>query len=198
MKQQETKSFEQTIRTIPEISPQQIELIFSKFNERRYSKNIFVGREGETCRFTAYVMKGCISNYRILENGKKSINHFAFEDWWVGDLDSFLNQQPAKTYWLTLEESDLMAITKSDFDFVMENIPPFERFFLKKTQSAYLKEMENTDKDKSETAIEKYIRIMNDYPMIIQRVPNYDIAAYIGIAPESLSRIRSQAMRGAK
>ena len=191
----ESPSFESTIRNIPGISDHEIQLVFSKFREKTYSKNNFIGREGDTCRFTGYVMKGCVSNYRILENGKKSINHFAFEDWWVGDLDSFLNQQPSKTYWLTLEETDLMTIPKSDFDFIMENVPPFERFFLKKTQSAFLKEMENADKDKSETALEKYIRLMNDYPQIIQRVPNYEIAAYIGIAPESLSRVRNQAMK---
>jgi len=191
-------NFRKNIREIPDISQQQIDIIFSKFNKKQYTKNNFIGREGETCRFTAYVMKGCVSNYRILENGRKSINHFAFEDWWVGDLESFLNQKPSKTYWLTLEDSDLMSITKSDFDFIMENIPPFERFFLKKTQNAFLKEMENADKDKSETALERYIRVMKDYPQIIQRVPNYDIAAYIGIAPESLSRIRKQAMKEAK
>lgn len=198
MNQQESPSFEKTVRDIPGISQQEIDIIFTKFNLKRYTKNNFIGRDGETCRFTAYVMKGCVSNYRILENGKKSINHFAFEDWWVGDLDSFLNQKPSRTYWLTLEDTDLMAISKSDFDFIMLNIPPFERFFLKKTQSAFLKEMENSDKDKSETALERYIRMVKDYPQIIQRVPNYDIAAYIGIAPESLSRIRRQAMNSIK
>lgn len=194
----ELPSFEKTIREIPGISQEEIDVIHSKFTIKRYSKNNFIGRDGEVCRFTGYVMKGCVSNYRILQNGKKSINHFAFEDWWVGDLDSFLYQRPAQTYWLTLEDTDLMSISKSDFDFIMQNVPPFERFFLRKTQSAFLKEMENADKDKSETALEKYIRVMKDYPLIIQRVPNYEIAAYIGIAPESLSRIRKQAMKEAK
>ncbi len=198
MSTKSSPSFERTIQEIPGISPQEIDVVFSKFLAKQYTKNNFVGREGETCRFTGYVVKGCVSNYRILQNGKKSINHFAFEDWWVGDLDSFLNQKPSQTYWLTLEDTYLMVISKSDFDFIMENIPAFERFFLRKTQSAFLKEMENADKDKSESALEKYIRIMSDYPQIIQRVPNYDIAAYIGIAPESLSRIRKQAMKASE
>ena len=75
---------------------------------------------------------------------------------------------------------------------MMHNIPCWERFFLKKTQSAFLKEMENADKNKSETAQERYTRMLRDYPMIIQRVPSYDVAAYLGIAPESLSRLRAQ------
>ena len=188
-------TFESTIRSIPGISQNEINEVISKFSLKTFSKNHFVGRAGETCRFTAYVVQGCVSNYRILENGKKAINHFAFEDWWVGDLDSFLNQRPSETYWLTLEDTDLMTITKTDFDFLMDTVPPFERFFLKKTQSAFLKGMENADKDKSETAIEKYQRVMRDYPQILQRVPNYEIAAYLGIAPESLSRIRNQALK---
>jgi CRP-like cAMP-binding protein len=180
------------IESIPNITPDQVEIVLSKFKPKRYTKNHFVGREGDTCRFTAYVKKGCVSNYRILDNGKKVINHFAFEDWWVGDLESFLNQNPSKTYWLTLEDTDLMCISKSDFDFIMENIPPFQIFFLKKTQKAFLKEMENADKDKSETAMEKYLRLMKNYPQIILRVPHYEVAAYLGVAPESLSRIRKQ------
>lgn len=180
------------IVSIPNITKEQIDIVLSKFIPRTYSKNHFIGRPEETCRFTAYINKGCVSNYRILENGKKVINHFAFEDWWVGDLESFLNEKPSKTYWLTIEDTELLAISKKDFDYLMNSIPPFQLFFLKKTQSAFLKEMENADRDKSETAQEKYLRMMKDYPQIIQRVPHYDVAAYLGIAPESLSRIRKQ------
>lgn len=188
-------TFEGTIRSISNITTNEIEIVLSKFKPKRYTKNHFIGRQDEICRFTAYVQKGCVSNYRILDNGKKVINHFAFEDWWVGDLDSFLNETPSKTYWLTLEDTDLRVISKEDFDYLMNSIPPFEVFFLKKTQSAFLKEMENADKDKSETALEKYLRMMKDYPKIIQRVPHYEIAAYLGIAPESLSRVRNQAVK---
>lgn len=188
-------SFEITIKSIPDISPDQVELVMSQFKPKHYSKNHFIGRQDETTRFTAYVEKGCVSNYRILDNGKKTINHFAFEDWWVGDLDSFLNQKPSKTYWLTLEDTDLLAITKQDFDELMSSVPPFQIFFLKKTQTAFVKEMENADKDKSETALERYMRMMKNYPQIIQRVPQYDVAAYLGIAPESLSRVRNQARK---
>lgn len=185
-------TLQSTISNIPNITEEQIGFVLPKFKPRVYSKNVFVGKEDEITRFTAYVSKGCVSNFRILENGKKAINHFAFEDWWVGDLESFLNQVPSKTYWLTLEETELMIISKEDFDLVMEKVSPFQLFFLKKTQKAFLKEMENADKDKSETAQEKYLRMMTDYPQIILRVPHYDVAAYLGITPESLSRIRNK------
>lgn len=188
-------TFEGTIRSIPNISSAEIDLVLSKFKPKYYAKNQFIGRKDETCRFTAYVKKGCISNYRILDNGKKSINHFAFEDWWVGDLDSFLNQTPSETYWLTIEDTDLLSINKEDFDIVMNSISPFRVFFQKKMQTAFSKEMENADKNKSQTALEKYLRMMTNYPQIILRIPHYDIAAYLGIAPESLSRVRNQAMK---
>ena len=71
-------SFEKTISAIPGISAEQLEVLRSKFHIKKFTKNHFIGREGEVCHFTAYVEQGCVSNYRILENGKKSINHFAF------------------------------------------------------------------------------------------------------------------------
>lgn len=68
----------------------------------------------------------------------------------------------------------------------------FRYLFNLKTQTAYLKSLERLSKVKSETAEEKYMRMLKEYPQIIQRVPHYDVAAYLGITAESLSRIRSK------
>jgi CRP-like cAMP-binding protein len=131
-----------------------------------------------------------------LENGKKSVIQFAFEDWWVGDLDSFLNQKPAATFWQALEPTELICISRDNFEKLMACSESFHSIFESKTRTAYIKSLEKSAKDKSESAEEKYLRMLKEYPQILQRVPHYDVAAYIGITPESLSRIRNKIAKG--
>ncbi|MDQ3395946.1 MAG: Crp/Fnr family transcriptional regulator [Bacteroidota bacterium] len=125
-----------------------------------------------------------------MKRAKKSVIQFAFEDWWVGDLDSFLNQKPAATFWRALEPTELICISFDDFKRWMAASEAFRRAFATKTQTAYIKALERSAKDKSESAEEKYLRMLKEYPQIIRRVPHYDVAAYLGITAESLSRIR--------
>jgi CRP-like cAMP-binding protein len=126
----------------------------------------------------------------LLENGKKSIIQFAFEDWWIGDLDSFLNRKLSTAFWQALEDSELICIGREDFEKWMASSEAFRSSFARKTQTAYIKALERSANDKSESAEEKYRRLLNEYPQIIMRVPHYDVAAYLGITAESLSRIR--------
>jgi CRP-like cAMP-binding protein len=125
-----------------------------------------------------------------MENGKKSIIQFVFEDWWVGDLESFLNRKPAATFWQALEDSELICIGRDDFEKWMTGSEAFRSRFSSKTQTAYIKTLERAAKDKSENAEEKYLRLLREFPQVMQRVPHYDVAAYLGITAESLSRIR--------
>lgn len=132
----------------------------------------------------------------MLDNGKKSNIEFAFEDWWVGDLESFLNRKPSAAFWQALEDAELMCINRIDFEEMMATSEVFKSLYAAKTQTAYLKALERSANDKSESAEEKYLRMLRDHPQIIQRIPHYDVAAYLGISAESLSRIRHKIAKG--
>ena len=184
------------IKSAPGIHDDEVEMIAGHFRTRLIKNRQFLLQEGEICKEVSYVSKGCFSYYKLLDNGKKSIIYFAFEDWWIGDLQSFLNRKPASTYLQALEDAELIHISRSDFDVLSSKSASFVHLFNLKTQAGYLRAMENSARDKSETSEEKYLRMMKDYPHLLQRVPHYDIAAYLGIAPESLSRIRNKIARG--
>lgn len=188
----ESQELTNLMRTAPGITPQQEEQILECFKLIRIKNKQYFLREGEICKQIGYVQKGCFSYYRLLDNGKKSIIEFAFEDWWVGDLESFLNRKSAATFFQALEDAELLCISRNDFERMMETSAAFRYIFNQKTQKAYLKSLERTPKDKSESAEEKYMRMLKEYPQIILRVPHYDVAAYLGITAESLSRIRSK------
>jgi CRP-like cAMP-binding protein len=188
----QSQAFLNFLRATSGITPQEEEQIISCFKPMSLKSKEYFLREGEVCKQIGYIAKGCFSYYRLLENGKKSIIQFAFEDWWVGDLESFLNQIPAATFWQAIEPADLICINKSDFDKWMTASEAFRSTFFRKTQTAYIKTLERSAKDKSESAEEKYLRMLKEYPQIIRRIPHYDVAAYLGISAESLSRIRKK------
>lgn len=83
------------MRSAPGITAEQEEQILGCFKHVQMKSKDYFLREGEICKQIGYVHKGCFSYYRLLDNGKKSIIEFDFEDWWIGDLESFLNRQPS-------------------------------------------------------------------------------------------------------
>lgn len=187
-----SQRFQRLISSLPGITGEEERFIMDNFTVLQLDPREYFCREGEICKQIAYVDKGCLSYFQLLPDGRKSIIHFAFEDWWTGDLDSFLGREPARSNWQALEHSELICISRSKFDVLRSRYTAFSGLFNRKTQTAYIKAMEKAAKDKSETAEEKYLRMLNEQPQILLRVPHYDIAAYLGIAPESLSRIRKK------
>jgi CRP-like cAMP-binding protein len=192
----QSQTFLDFVHSAQGITPEEEKQVLNCFKHVTIKNKEYFLREGEICKQIGYVGRGCLSFYRLLEDGRKSIIQFAFEDWWVGDLESFLNRKPAATFWQALETSELISIGIDDFEKMMATSGAFRSTFARKTQTAYVKALERSARDKSETAEERYLRMLNEYPEIIKRVPHYDVAAYLGITAESLSRIRNKIAKG--
>jgi CRP-like cAMP-binding protein len=192
----EATAFIKFIHSLPGITEQETGIVTSSFRSRHLRPKEFLSMEGEICKDIGYVSKGCLSYYHLSESGKKSISHFAFEDWWAGDLESFLARTPAQGYWQALEACEIICISRNNFDVLMNTIPAFKDVFQLKTQTAYNKAVARGIKDKMESGEEKYLRMLKEYPQIIQRVPHYDVASYLGLSPETLSRIRHKLSTG--
>lgn len=188
----QSQSFLNFVRSAAGITPDEEQQILRRFQTVSLKNKEYFLREGEVCKRIGYVEQGCLSYYRLLENGKKAIVQFAFEDWWIGDLESFLQRKPAQTFWQALEPCELVCIGRDDFERMMTISPVFRSVFTKKTQTAYIKALERSAWDKADSAEQKYLRLLKEYPQILKRVPHYDVAAYLGITPESLSRIRKK------
>ncbi|WP_020526793.1 Crp/Fnr family transcriptional regulator [Flexithrix dorotheae] len=146
--------------------------------------------EGDKCDFTGFVNEGCLRTYFLDNHAKEHIINFSFEDWWVGDLYSLLTGNPAIYAIEALEETEVILIGKDDLENIYHEIPKFERFFRILTQNAYIAFQRRVMDNFSQTAEENYQALLKKFPFITQRVPQYHIAAYLGITPESLSRIR--------
>lgn len=157
-------------------------------------KKDFLHRQNELCRRIAFVHKGCLINYHIDSKGDEQIIYFALEDWWVADLQSLFLQIPSQFNLQALENCELLVSTKMEFEKAFEVVPAFEKFYRLKTQAAYTKTQQAVA-EKSETAEDRYIKLLKTSPSLLQRVPQHYLASYLGIKPQSLSRIRKKILK---
>jgi CRP-like cAMP-binding protein len=176
-------------------------------DEKEFCKSIFIPRkirkkqyllqEGDVSRYTAFVNKGCLRSYSVNEKGAEHIVQFALEGWWIGDMYSFLTGEPSSFNIDALEDSELLLIDKPSQDKLFEQVPKFERFFRLLLENNYIATHRRLMSTISGSAEERYLAFANTYPQIIQRVPQHMVASYLGLTPETVSRLRQQiAKRG--
>jgi CRP-like cAMP-binding protein len=154
-------------------------------------KKSFLLQEGEICDFEAFILKGCIRSYYLDTQGTETILLFAVEDWWVSDLTSFAERSPSNLFIETLEDCDLLSIDYYSKALLFEKIPAFERMFRLLVQRSLSVLQQRFYATVSQTAEERYLQFLDKYPQVAQRVPQHQIARYIGVSPEFLSKIRN-------
>lgn len=179
------------ISEIISVSEEDFEYSKSLFLPKKLRKKQYLLQEGDVCRYTAFVSKGLLRTYSTDEKGTEHILQFAMEGWWMADLYSFLTDEPSIFNMEALEDCELLLITRPSWDLLLARIPAFERFFRILIQNNLIATQRRLLGTMSETAEEKYVKLLKTYPDCVQRVPQHMIASYLGITRETLSRIRS-------
>jgi CRP-like cAMP-binding protein len=162
---------------------------------KKINKHDFILREGETARCTAFVVKGCMRLYAVDAKGKEHIMQFAPENWWVGDIESSTQNTPSKFFIDALEDSEVLLLDNDSFNKVMKEIPAVALFFQQLMQKRQAVTQKRIIFSMSASAEEQYLDFIKAYPSLVQRVPQHMIASYLGITPESLSRIRNHLVK---
>ena len=147
---------------------------------------------GKIAKYEYFVTKGCLKVYSLDRNGYEHVSMFAIEDYWTGDMASFMLQQPSTYYIKALEDSEFLMINKENFERLFQEIPKFERFYRILYQASLMSYIKRTNEGISLTAEERYQIFLSKYPHIANRITQKDLAAYLGITPEFLSMIRSK------
>lgn len=176
------------------ISLNEKELAFfhSILHYKKIKKKTFLLQQGEVCDFEAYIIKGCIKVYYLDKDGNEVILLFAVEDWWVSDIESFTNQSLSNLFIETLEDCELLLLNYADKERLYQQVPQLERMFRLMVQRAYVVLQHRFFATISQPAEERYLDFLKHYPSIPQRVAQHQIAAYLGISPEFLSKIRTK------
>lgn len=149
-------------------------------------------KQGGVCKHIYFVNSGALRAYYSDKQDKETTIMFGVADWWITDMNSFLNQQAALMQLEAIEDSEVLELSKADLDQLYIDVPKFERFFRIIVQNAYVREQVRVIQNLSMTAEERYEIFLKKYPKIVERVTLKQIASYLGITPEFLSAIRAR------
>lgn len=186
--------FEEIDRSVAKfihLSVEERDLFHSLLRRRKVPKKTFLLQEGEICDFEAFIIKGCIRTYYLDKEGVETILLFAVEEWWASDITSFSERKPSNLFIETLEECELLTIDYAGKTRLFEKVPAFEHMFRLLVQRSLGVLQQRFYSSISQTAEERYLQFLEKYPLIAQRVPQHQIARYIGVSPEFLSKVRS-------
>ena len=162
------------------------------FTPKNLRKGHFLLQEGDVARHLAFVAKGCLRCYTVDRKGEVHIVQFAIEDWWISDAYSTLTGEPSEYNIDAIEDSELLVLDISVREKLLSEIPKFERLFRLLLEGRFVANQKRITDSLSSSAQERYLNFMKKYPAIARSVPQTQIAAYLGITPQSLSRIRKK------
>ncbi|KQR94633.1 Crp/Fnr family transcriptional regulator [Chryseobacterium sp. Leaf180] len=177
---------------ILEIPEDRLNLCGVQYETRDISKHDFLLQAGEVCKYTFYVQKGLLRMYSIDKNGKEHIIQFAPENWLISDRSSLHFHEKSVYYIEAVEDSEILFLPEDFFNKLLNEFPNS----IEKNNLILQKHVKSLqDRINSllgETAEERYLKFIKMYPDLMMRVPQWMIASYLGITPESLSRVRKE------
>ena len=184
--------FFQTLRSKAPFSDEELAIIKTYLTTKRLRKKQYLLQEGDVCKFIAFVEKGALRSYSIDEKGVERIIQFALEGWTISDLYSFLTAEAATYNIDALENTELMLISKPAHEELLKTFPKYETWIRIQITDAYIAMQRRLTSIISLSLEERYAYFTSLYPDIIQRVPQHMIASYMGLTPETLSRVRKK------
>lgn len=167
------------------------EALLSRLVQRKIKRKQYILQEGDICKYFTYVLEGCFKMYGIDNSGAEHNLVFTAEDDWIADIDSLHKEKPSKLFIEAIEPSTILQISKGDLWYLYTNYPKFDRNFRVIVENKYIELQNRLLQTFSATAYERYENFLEQYPDLANRLPNTQIASYLGITPEFLSKIRN-------
>lgn len=179
----------------------EVEAVTERVTVRKIKRRQFILQQGDCCRHYSFIVSGCFKMYSVDTMGKEHNIQFGAENNWLTDLASLHSVKPAdfnkpyagkpsKLYIEAVEESEIIQIELKDLVFLYENHPKFNIIFRVIVENNFVELQNRVLQNISSTSEERYVAFLEQYPDLSSRLPNTQIASYLGITPEFLSTIR--------
>jgi CRP/FNR family transcriptional regulator, anaerobic regulatory protein len=172
------------------LTPAEIEFVRGLFTPRHLERGEVLQRAGERARLMVFVAKGCLRSYVIDEKGKVHIVGFAAEDWWLSDSAPYLERGPATLFIDAIEASDVLLTDHASHERMLDAIPALAAAYRTGLQRLAAARDKRIISSLTASARDRYVEFVDRYPTLVRRVPLRMLASYLGMTPETLSRVR--------
>lgn len=177
------------------LTAEEEQLFLSKAETRNYSSKTLLLNAGEVCKHSYFVNSGMLRSFNINDNSVEHVMGFACEGWWIGDMYSLISQKPGNLFIEVLEDAEVVVLSKENQEVLYSEIPKLERFFRILIENSLVAYQERLMDNLSLSAEERFEKFCKKYPTLIQKIPQKQIASYIGVTPEFLSKMKSRMLR---
>lgn len=177
------------------LTPEEQELFLSKTETKPFKAKTILLSAGEVATCTYFVNSGILRSFNINDNIIEHVLHFACEGWWIGDMYSYISEKPGNLFIEVLEDAEVVMITKENQQQLYQEIPKLERFFRILAENSLVAHQERLIDNLSLTAEERFEKFCSKYPTLIQKVPQKQIASFIGVTPEFFSKMKARLLK---
>jgi CRP-like cAMP-binding protein len=177
------------------ITDADFELIKAVFISKKLRKKQYLLQAGDICKSLSFIAKGAMRQYTVDEKGVEHIVRFGIENWWMADRESFELLTPSAYNIDAWEESELLQITAANLAHIKETVPAMKMLTDALDKGSYIASQKRIHAAISLTAEERYLEFYQQHPVFLQRFPQNMIASYLGVSPETLSRIRKNSLQ---
>ncbi|MES2275712.1 MAG: Crp/Fnr family transcriptional regulator [Bacteroidota bacterium] len=171
------------------------QLLMAHFKPKKLRKRQYFLQEGDVCKYIGFIVKGSARTFTVDEKGHENILKLSVENWWLADFESFYLLTPSRFNIEALEELEVLQSTNTQIEEFLKNIPAFSAMQNVISQNNTIATQKRMQTAFSYTAEERYEDLVSNYPNFLQRFPQNMIASYLGLSPETLSRIKKNSFK---
>jgi len=166
------------------------ELFVSCLEPTEVKKRAILLKAGEICRHSIFVNNGALKSFTTDKKRDQHVIDFAMRDWWIADMYSLLSQKPGILTIEAIADSELLLLSRQNQEMLYQTAPKFERFFRILTENSLIANHQRIINNLTLTAEDRYVHFSEKYPFVLGCAPLHNIASYLGMTPELLSKIR--------
>ncbi|MCG9791438.1 Crp/Fnr family transcriptional regulator [Flavobacterium algicola] len=171
------------------------ELFLSKIEIQHFNSKTILAQSGQVCKNSYFVNSGIVRSFNINDNIVEHIMTFACAGWWISDMYSLISQKPGDLFIEVLEDAEIIVLSKENQEILYQEIPKFERFFRILIENSLVANQERLMDNLSLSAEERFEKFQNKYGDLQHKIPQKQIASYIGVTPEFFSKMKNRLLK---
>jgi CRP/FNR family transcriptional regulator, anaerobic regulatory protein len=177
------------------LTQQEQDLFLTKTETKHFKTKTILLNAGDICKDSYFVNSGVLRSFTINDNIVEHVLNFACSGWWISDMYSYLSQKPGNLFIQVLEDAEVIVLSKENQELLYKEIPKLERFFRILIENSLVANQERLMDNLSLTAEERFEKFCKKHHDLIQKVPQKQIASYLGVTPEFFSKMKAKMLR---